>query len=93
MPVHAASSLNVPCCRNHIPWAVIAAGSAASAILLLIIRFVLVSENTRREREQQAEGNDAYDDVYVVDAKGDGTQVEKRVDKVSFFDVNGSAPT
>lgn len=71
--------------RNHIPWAVIAAGSAGSAIVLLALRALLAAENRKRERERAARGghDDAkYDDVYIVQADADGKAVEHRVDKV-----------
>lgn len=73
-------------CRNRIPWAVIAAGSAASAVLLLILRAVMVRENKKRDQERAARDghdDDRYDAVYIVQVDKDGKTVEKRVDKVS----------
>ena len=47
--------------------------------ILLIIRYVLSTENKRRDREQLV---DAYDDIYIERIGKDG-QVEKvKVDKV-----------
>ena len=49
-------------------------------ILLLIIRYVLSTENKRRDQEEQLD--DGYDDVYIERMGKDG-QVEKvKVDKV-----------
>lgn len=50
--------------------------------LLLIIRYVLSTENKRRDQEQLI---DSYDDVYIERMGKDG-QVEKvKVDKVNSF--------
>lgn len=50
-----------------------------SALLLIILRFVLAAENKRRDRAQH---DDTYDDVYLTHVKEDGTTEEKRVDRV-----------
>ena len=57
--------------------------------LLLIIRYVLSTENKRRDQEEQHLDNN-YDDVYIERLGKDG-QVEKvKVDKVKtlFFYVH-----
>ena len=65
--------------RNRVPWIILAACWAASALLLLATRWWLARENARRERE----GPDGrYDDVYVTETLADGSVVEKKVDKV-----------
>lgn len=64
---------------NHVPWAILAACSLASAVLILALRFLLAAENKRRNAEQPDE---KYDDAYLTDAAG-GKAGEARVDKVS----------
>lgn len=63
---------------NHVPWAIITACFVVSAILLLVLRFMLASENRRRVAEQR---DDQYDEVLVTQVK-DGTTVERKVDRV-----------
>ncbi|KAJ8590946.1 MFS general substrate transporter [Rhizopogon salebrosus TDB-379] len=60
--------------RNHVPWAVIAACNFAAGVALVILRFMLATENKKRENETY---DDQYDNVYVTDDAG----VKKRVDK------------
>ena len=68
--------------RNHVPWAILSACWAASALLFLATRAYLAWENARRERE----GPDTrYDDVYVTEKLPDGSLVDKKVDKVGFL--------
>ncbi|KAH7920140.1 MFS general substrate transporter [Leucogyrophana mollusca] len=69
--------------RNHVPWAVITACNFAAGLALLLIRFLLASENKRRELEKRDE---TYDNVYIVDIQPDGSKLEKRVDK-AFLDL------
>ena len=64
---------------NHVPWAIIAAAIGACAILILGLRYMLHSENKRRDGEQRDE---TYDDVYLTQETKDGIQFEKRIDKV-----------
>ena len=64
---------------NHVPWAIIAAAIGACAILILGLRYMLHSENKRRDGEQRDE---TYDDVYITQETEDGIQSEKRIDKV-----------
>jgi len=47
--------------------------------LILSLRYLLQSENKRRDGEQRDE---TYDDVYVTQGTEDGIKSEKRVDKV-----------
>ena len=72
-------SLNHLFPSNHVPWAIIAAAIGSCAILILILRFMLYSENKRRDGEQRDE---TYDDVYITQEKEDGTKSVIRVDKV-----------
>jgi len=69
--------------RNHVPWAIIAASIVTCAILILGLRYMLHSENKRREGEQRDE---TYDDVYLTQETKDGIQSEKRIDK-NFLDL------
>ncbi|KAK2466721.1 hypothetical protein APHAL10511_000979 [Amanita phalloides] len=69
--------------RNHVPWSVLAACNVASAIIILVLRFVLASENNKREKEDR---DYAYDDVYIKKESPDGTIKEVKVDKV-FLDL------
>jgi hypothetical protein len=66
---------------NHIPWAIITACFVVSAALLLVLRFMLASENGRRDAERRDE---KYDEVYVI-RSGDSATVGKRVDRVSVL--------
>lgn len=54
--------------------------------LLLIIRYVLSTENKRRDKEEQ-QLDDNYDDVYIERMGKDGQIERVKVDKVknSFF--------
>jgi hypothetical protein len=69
--------------RNHVPWAVISACIGACAVLILALRFMLHSENKRRETEKK---DDSYDDIYITQELPDGTKTEKRVDR-AFLDI------
>ncbi|KAF7440591.1 hypothetical protein PC9H_000937 [Pleurotus ostreatus] len=69
--------------RNHVPWAVIAACSLASAILLLILRFMLAQENKRRDAEPR---DDSYDNVYINQVNAQGKVVQQKVDR-AFQDL------
>ena len=60
--------------RNHIPWAILTTCSFLSGVLILVLRFMLASENKRRDKEMY---DDKYDNVFVM---VDGA--EKKVDKV-----------
>lgn len=69
--------------RNRIPWAILSACWAASMIIMLITRWYLARENTKRD----AEGPDStYDNVFVdTDVDGEKTEPVK-VDK-AFLDL------
>ena len=56
--------------------------------LLLIIRYVLSTENKRRDKEEQ-QLDDNYDDVYIERMGKDGQVERVKVDKVknSFFSL------
>ncbi|KAL4077287.1 major facilitator superfamily domain-containing protein [Scleroderma yunnanense] len=64
--------------RNHIPWAVITTTNTSSALALLLLRYLLVADNTRRDREAR---DAEYD---LVDVQHDGTTFE--VDR-AFLDL------
>jgi hypothetical protein len=51
-------------------------------IILLAIRYILVQENKRRDREPVDE---TYDEVYIEDVGADGEKVKRKVDKVRAF--------
>ncbi|KAG1826874.1 MFS general substrate transporter [Suillus subaureus] len=65
--------------RNHVPWAVITSCNFAAGIALVVLRFMLASENTKRERETPDNKHDA---VYILDRSG----AERKVDK-AFLDL------
>ncbi|CAA7271463.1 unnamed protein product [Cyclocybe aegerita] len=69
--------------RNHVPWAVISACIFTCAMLMLLLRFMLTSENKRRDAEKR---DDTYDDVYITEVTADGKTIEKRVDR-AFLDL------
>lgn len=60
---------------NRVPWAIITACFVVSAALLMVLRFMLASENRRRDTEQR---DGQYDEVYVKQ----GSNLEAKVDKV-----------
>ncbi|KAF7793127.1 hypothetical protein EIP86_004236 [Pleurotus ostreatoroseus] len=69
--------------RNHVPWAILSACWAASALLFLVTRAYLAWENAARDRET----HDArWDEVYITETRPDGTKEEVRVDK-EFLDL------
>ncbi|PPQ93270.1 hypothetical protein CVT25_015268 [Psilocybe cyanescens] len=69
--------------RNHVPWTIISACIGASFVLILTLRFMLHSENKRREAEKR---DDSYDDVYFTEQLTDGTKKERKVDR-AFLDL------
>lgn len=64
--------------RNHVPWAIITTTNLASAVTLLILRYLYSSENKRRDRETR---DVTYDSAYLQDESGG-----KKVDK-AFLDL------
>ncbi|TFK33346.1 MFS general substrate transporter [Crucibulum laeve] len=69
--------------RNHIPWIIIGICYACCMALLLIIRYVLSTENKRRDAEPI---DDTYDDVYMKRKGKDGVVEKVKVDK-EFLDL------
>ncbi|KAJ7085782.1 major facilitator superfamily domain-containing protein [Mycena belliarum] len=69
--------------RNHTPWAIITACSVASALLLVVIRFVYATENKRRNNSAE---KDSFDEYYLTEIQADGTTLEKKVDR-EFLDL------
>ena len=67
------------CCRNHVPWIIIGICYALCMSLLLTIRYVLSSENKRRDNEPV---DDTYDDVYIERIGKEGQTERIKVDKV-----------
>ena len=65
--------------RNHIPWIIIGICYVCCMALLLIIRFILSSENKRRDQEPPDE---TYDDVYIDRIGKDGEVHKVKVEKV-----------
>jgi ACS family allantoate permease-like MFS transporter len=65
--------------RNHIPWIIIGICYLCCMGLLLAIRYVLASENRRRDNEPV---DDTYDDVYIERVGKDGEVEKVKVDKV-----------
>ncbi|KAH0830676.1 major facilitator superfamily domain-containing protein [Lanmaoa asiatica] len=63
--------------RNHVPWAVITATNLASAVALLVLRYLYSRENKRRDHETR---DDTYDVAYIKTESGE----ERKVDKASI---------
>ena len=66
--------------RNHVPWIIIGICYVLCMSLLLTIRYVLSSENKRRD-DEPIDGT--YDDVYIEKLSKDGQTERIKVDKVS----------
>lgn len=62
------------CRRNHVPWAVITCTNFASAVTLLVLRFLYSRENKRRDLETR---DDTYDAVYIKTESGEERQIDK----------------
>jgi len=69
--------------RNRVPWIIIICCYVSCLALLLIIRYVLSSENKRRDAEVPS---DEYDHVYVERLSPDGVMEKVKVDK-EFLDL------
>lgn len=67
---------------NHVPWTIIAACIGACIVLILLLRFMLRSENKRRVAERR---DDSYDEVYIKEELADGTINKRHVDKVGHL--------
>lgn len=68
-----------PSPRNHVPWIIIGICYVICMGLLLAIRYLLSSENKRRDNEPV---DDTYDDVYIEKVGLDGVVEKVKVDKV-----------
>lgn len=62
---------------------------AAATVLFLLLRFMLATENRRRDAAQR---DDTYDEVYFTHVNEDGSTVEKRVDRVCFLLPDNQLP-
>lgn len=71
--------------RNRVPWSAIVASEFAFALVFLAIRFYLIAENSRRDREKSTE---QFDDAYVVIIDENGAAVKEKVDKVRAVYLN-----
>ncbi|KZV92894.1 MFS general substrate transporter [Exidia glandulosa HHB12029] len=69
--------------RNHVPWIIIGVCYVICPLILLVIRYMLASENKRRDAEGP---DDSYEDVYIDVVLEDGTTVTRKVDK-AFLDL------
>jgi len=69
--------------RNKVPFAVISACSAASALTLFVTRRYLAYQNKKRDDETAAAGitEEKYDGVYIT-VMENGKAAEKKVDRV-----------
>ena len=65
--------------RNHVPWIIIGVCYVICMGLLLAIRYLLASENKRRDNEPV---DTTYDDVYIEKIGPDGVVEKVKVDKV-----------
>jgi hypothetical protein len=73
------TNIDVSNLSNHIPWIIIGICYACCMAILLIIRYVLSTENERRDNEQLV---DSYDDIYIERIGKDGQVEQVKVDKV-----------
>ncbi|PPR00815.1 hypothetical protein CVT26_012456 [Gymnopilus dilepis] len=64
--------------RNHVPWIIIGVCYVICMGLLLAIRYLLASENKRRDNEPV---DTTYDDVYIEKIGPDGVVEKVKVDK------------
>jgi len=73
--------------RNKVPFIIITACSAASAVTLFVTRQYLAYQNKKRDDEAAAEATtqDKYDEVYITVTE-DGKAVEKKIDR-AFQDL------
>ncbi|THH28921.1 hypothetical protein EUX98_g5267 [Antrodiella citrinella] len=69
--------------RDHIPWAILSACWFSTAVLIMVLRFYLASQNSLRNNEP----HDAkYDNVYVNEKSENGNTEALKVDK-EFLDL------
>lgn len=78
--------------RNRVPWAIIVAFNGIEAILALVIRSYLASQNAARdhktelEKNKDAEDAETYDNTYIVVKDENDLDVKRRVDR-AFLDL------
>ncbi|KAJ7169296.1 major facilitator superfamily domain-containing protein [Mycena crocata] len=70
--------------RNHVPWIIICCCFVSCMALFLTIRYVLSTENKRRDALPPTD--DPYDNVYVERLSADGVLEKVKVDK-QFLDL------
>lgn len=74
--------------ENHVPWGITLMSHLCSIICLLILRWIFVSENKRREAMKaeaisRGEGLSRFEDYAIVDTTDkDGNPIQMRVDKM-----------
>ncbi|KAJ7124192.1 hypothetical protein C8R44DRAFT_980594 [Mycena epipterygia] len=67
--------------RNRVPWIVISVCYVACMLLVLVIRYLLIAENKRRDAKPVQE--DEYDDVFIERLAKDGSDVMKKI-KINY---------
>lgn len=60
--------------RNHIPWAILSACWFVSMVLILILRWYLARQNSKRDNETH---DSTYDDVYIENEGEKAVKVDK----------------
>ncbi|KAJ7775503.1 major facilitator superfamily domain-containing protein [Mycena metata] len=70
--------------RNRIPWIIIGVCYITCMAILLLIRYILATENKRRDAEPRMD--DAYDNVYVERLSSEGVIEKVKVDR-EFLDL------
>lgn len=65
-------------CRNRIPWIIIGVCYVTCPLLLLVIRWLLARENSRRD----AEPSEEEEEFFIEQVSEDGKRVQVKVDKV-----------
>lgn len=60
-----------------------------SAVLLLVLRFLLAMENKRRDDRPVTD--DGYSDAYIAYVQEDGKTVERKVDRVCGYAVRSGS--
>ena len=80
--------------RNQVPFAVISACTAASALTLFVTRQYLAYQDKKRDEEAAAGTGqeDKYDEVYIT-VMEDGKAVERKVDRVRPLVASSPLPS
>ncbi|KAB5593649.1 MFS general substrate transporter [Ceratobasidium theobromae] len=65
--------------RNYVPWSICLASYVGDFLIILAIRYVLDTENKRRDALQASSAHDEYG--YVEKADSDGQIIRQKVDK------------